>query len=107
MTSSRPRRASWQRWKVGRPVAEPVPRVGRPPVDAAEIRGAGTPSRLNGERLLGYALPLVVFAAFLLLWQYLPGWLGFHTYEVPNLSATITGLQQDWSLIGTALLVTL
>lgn len=63
--------------------------------------------RPGAGRILSYLLPLLVLGGFLVLWQFLPRWLGFHTYEVPNLGDTITGLQTDWSEIGTALLVTL
>lgn len=63
--------------------------------------------RFSLDRVAGYVLPLLVFVVFLVLWQYLPRWMGFRTYEVPNLGDTITGLQTDWAQIGTALLVTL
>jgi NitT/TauT family transport system permease protein len=52
-------------------------------------------------------LPTLVIAIFFLLWQILPGALGIPTYELPNLSETLLGLQQDWPDIGTGLLVTL
>lgn len=51
-------------------------------------------------------LPLIVVAAFLAIWQWLPPALGIPTYELPNLSATVQGLQADWGDIGIALLVT-
>lgn len=80
-------------------------------VETRETRDAATvlirPRLLSAGLVAGYLLPLLVFAGFLLLWQFLPRWLGFHTYEVPNLGDTITGLRTDWSAIGTALLVTL
>ncbi|MGH2447351.1 MAG: ABC transporter permease, partial [Chloroflexota bacterium] len=54
-----------------------------------------------------YLLPALVVAAFFLIWQFLPPALGIPTYELPNLSQTITGLQQDWSEIGVGILVTM
>jgi NitT/TauT family transport system permease protein len=56
---------------------------------------------------LQYVLPLIVILAFLLIWQYVPLWLGIPTYELPNLGTTISGLQADWPDIGTGLLITL
>jgi len=52
-------------------------------------------------------LPAVVIALFLLLWQVLPGLFGVPAYDLPNLGSTLSGLQQDWPDIGTALMVTL
>lgn len=68
-----------------------------------------TPPASGRESLdLGrFVLPLIVIAAFLAIWQFLPGILKIPTYDLPNLSQTITGLQQDWPDIGTSLLVTL
>jgi NitT/TauT family transport system permease protein len=70
---------------------------------------AGAPPgsrRINLDTILSYLLPTLVVAAFLLLWEYLPPALGIATYELPNLDTTLTGLQTDWSQIGTALLIT-
>jgi NitT/TauT family transport system permease protein len=52
-------------------------------------------------------LPAVVIAAFLAIWQFVPPAVGLQDYELPTLTATLTGLQNDWGDIGTALLVTL
>lgn len=65
----------------------------------------GRASALEGVKR--YGLPALVILVFFILWQILPVALGIPTYELPNLSKTMTGLQQDWSDIGTALLVTL
>lgn len=66
---------------------------------AARVTGLGGPGRL--------ILPALVIVVFLALWQFLPGLLKIPTYDLPNLSETLTGLKQDWADIGTALLVTL
>ena len=54
-----------------------------------------------------YTLSVLVILAFLVLWQVLPGALGLHKYELPNLSETFQGLRDDWSVIGTSMLITL
>ncbi|GAC1514130.1 MAG: ABC transporter permease [Chloroflexota bacterium] len=54
-----------------------------------------------------YALPGLVILAFLAMWQFLPPALNIPAYELPNLSRTMTGMQQNWSQIGTALMITL
>jgi NitT/TauT family transport system permease protein len=88
-------------------------------LEAREETGtlAGLPSGIRtGQRPWGapgldavfrFALPIVVVAAFLLIWQFLPKAVGLHKYELPNLSDTLQGLHDDWSIIGTSLLVTL
>jgi NitT/TauT family transport system permease protein len=53
-----------------------------------------------------YGLPALVIAMFFLLWQVLPVALKIPTYELPNLSETLTGLQADWGDIGTGLMIT-
>ncbi len=71
------------------------------------------PLSIGGNRTAGLSgpgrllLPALVIFVFLALWQFLPGLLSIPTYDLPNLSETLTGLQQDWPDIGTALLVTL
>jgi NitT/TauT family transport system permease protein len=69
----------------------------------------GTHSRMSrvGSTAGRIGLPLVVIFFFLLLWQFVPPWAGLHSYELPTLTDTLTGLNNDWSEIGTALLVTL
>jgi NitT/TauT family transport system permease protein len=73
--------------------------------------GSAALSRQTGraflDRALLIALPLLVVAGFLAAWQWLPPALGIPTYELPNLSTTFQGLQNDWGDIGIALLVTL
>jgi len=66
-------------------------------------------ARLDRVRdiIMRVGLPLVVFAVFLACWQFLPVLFGIPTYELPNLTSTLSGLQQDWSDIGSALLVSL
>src|SRR5712691_11500848 len=54
-----------------------------------------------------YILPAAVIGVFLIAWQELPAFFNIPTYELPTLGATLTGLQNDWSQIGTALLITL
>lgn len=63
--------------------------------------------RRDYGRVLQYVLPTLVVLAFLGIWQFVPLWLGIPTYELPNLSQTISGLQADWPDIGTGLLITL
>lgn len=57
--------------------------------------------------MLTWGLPALVILAFLLIWQYVPLWLNIPNYVLPNLSSTLTGLQQDWGSIGLGLLITL
>lgn len=45
-------------------------------------------------------------AVFLAIWQWLPPALNIPTYELPNLSTTLQGLQNNWPDLGNALLVT-
>ena len=59
-----------------------------------------------GGALARYGLPVAVIIAFLAIWQFVPRALGVPSYELPNLSDTLTGLHDDWSDIGIALLVT-
>jgi NitT/TauT family transport system permease protein len=80
-----------------------------PVTDAADLAAARGVTRRPRDfgRVLQYVLPLLVVLAFLFIWQYVPLWLGIPTYELPNLSATVSGLQADWADIGTGLLITL
>ncbi|MGH2443175.1 MAG: ABC transporter permease, partial [Chloroflexota bacterium] len=89
-------------------MAEPIQTADRATIDAIPATPL-QPRRasFNGERIAGYLLPLLVFGVFLVLWQFLPRLMGFHTYEIPNFTDTLAGLKADWSVIGTALLVTL
>lgn len=63
--------------------------------------------RWGPSTLRRYGLPALVIVAFFVLWQVLPPLLGIPTYELPNFSATLSGLQQDWSDIGISLMVTM
>ncbi len=90
---------------VGTPAPQPVtPLPDRP--------GTGQPAsrkraiRLSSDHMLSYLLPALVVALFLAIWQWVPLALNIPTYELPNLSATFQGLQNDWADIGIALLVT-
>lgn len=77
--------------------------------DGADV-AAAAPARQRERdygRVLQYVLPTLVVVAFLFIWQFVPVWLGIPTYELPNLSQTISGLQADWPDIGTGLLITL
>jgi NitT/TauT family transport system permease protein len=89
-------------------VAEPAQLESDVPV--VTIPGPGGPDRRRlaptWDHVAGIALPLAVFTFFLFLWQVLPGAFGLHSYEVPTLAQTVQGLRDDWSQIGTALLVT-
>lgn len=83
-------------------------------VSGGNVVAAETPTPRRGARLVGVrgavarsGLPLLVFIAFLACWQYLPHLFGIPSIELPNLTDTLTGLQQDWSDIGSALLVSL
>ncbi len=69
---------------------------------------SGSPSAVTslGGVLARYGLPVAVIIAFLAIWQFVPRALGVPSYELPNLSDTLTGLHDDWSDIGIALLVT-
>jgi NitT/TauT family transport system permease protein len=80
-----------------------------PVADAADISAASAATSRPRDygRVLQYLLPALVVLAFLFVWQFVPLWAGIPTYELPNLGATISGLQADWPDIGTGLLVTL
>lgn len=54
-----------------------------------------------------YGLPTLVIVLFFVIWQVVPTALKIPTYELPNLSATLQGLHDDWGDIGISLLVTL
>jgi NitT/TauT family transport system permease protein len=71
---------------------------------AGAARGGATPALDAAAR---YGLPLSVIAVFLVLWQVLPPALGLRSVEVPNLSATLTDLNDYWSSIGSALIITI
>jgi NitT/TauT family transport system permease protein len=75
-----------------------------PPGDTPPTNKQG---RLSWDSVTAILLPLLVLTFFLILWQVLPGVFGLHAYEVPTLGQTLQGLHDDWSQIGTALLVTL
>lgn len=81
----------------------------RPDAESIQVTPLSTgTTRLAGAMNLGQlVLPTVVIILFLAIWQFLPGILKIPTYDLPNLSQTITGLQQDWADIGISLLVTL
>jgi len=85
-------------------MAETADRTAEVVVPKARAAAGAAPWLVNLERLI---LPAIVIAAVLAAWQFLPGWLGIPPYELPNLSGTLTGLQQDWSTIGTGLLLTI
>jgi len=97
------------RWKAGWHMAEPVKT--HPEPDAVMTLSAGSARVARGflrpATLSRYGLPALVIVVFFALWQLLPPALGIPTYELPNFSATLTGLQQDWADIGISLLVTL
>lgn len=81
----------------------------RPDAESVQVTPLSTgTTRLPGASNLGQlVLPAVVIMLFLAIWQFLPGILKIPTYDLPNFSQTITGLQQDWADIGISLLVTL
>jgi NitT/TauT family transport system permease protein len=51
-------------------------------------------------------LPLLVFAAFLAIWQVAPHVFNIPTYELPDLWSTLTAVRDEWGDIGIALLIT-
>jgi NitT/TauT family transport system permease protein len=68
---------------------------------------------LSGSRAMSIAtlvsqalLPIIVVIIFLILWQILPPMAGLQSYEFPTATDTLTGLQNDWPDIGSALLMT-
>lgn len=88
-------------------MAEPIEhRDPAPPVSLRRGRGGGIQTAPWSSLAGRYALPALVVAVFFVIWQVVPVVLGIPTYELPNLSKTISGLQQDWGDIGTSLLVT-
>ncbi|MBV9278599.1 MAG: hypothetical protein JOZ41_00815, partial [Chloroflexi bacterium] len=71
----------------------------------APVQGAPPRSSAWGAlpvRLMGFLLPAIVVALFLAAWQWVPGAVGLHRYELPNLTDTLTGLHDDWQTIGTS-----
>lgn len=85
-------------------MAETVERAGEVTVPKAKRPTGTAPWLANLERLI---LPAIVIAAVLAIWQFVPRWVGIPSYELPNLSDTLTGLQQDWTTIGTGILLTI
>jgi NitT/TauT family transport system permease protein len=78
------------------------------PLSELPVSNASPASGASVVAIVGqYLLPVVVIAVFLLMWQLVPPWVGLHSYELPTLGDTITGMRDDWGDIGTALLVTL
>jgi NitT/TauT family transport system permease protein len=74
------------------------------PVAAPPPSGRSVPSF---DFLSKYALPLVIFAVFLAIWQIAPHAFNIPTYELPDLWSTLTAVRDEWGDIGIALLVTL
>jgi NitT/TauT family transport system permease protein len=65
-----------------------------------------SPLRQGWQTISRFILPICVVAVFLAIWQWLPPALNIPTYELPNLSTTLQGLQDNWPDLGNALLVT-
>jgi NitT/TauT family transport system permease protein len=53
------------------------------------------------------ALPALVIATFLALWEWLPLVAGVPQYVLPNFDATLAGLRDNWPDIGLGLMITL
>ena len=51
---------------------------------------------MSQEKLMTSAWSLVVLLAFLLLWEYLPGWLGVPQFVLPPLSQVLQEAQRIW-----------
>src|SRR5947209_15473277 len=96
-------------WKDGRSVAKPA--EVEAPLEGSRLASQSSPrSRSPLARawltLSRFMLPAIVVAVFLAIWQWLPPALNIPTYELPNLSTTLQGLQNNWADLGNALLVT-
>jgi NitT/TauT family transport system permease protein len=74
-------------------------------VQPTSVRGR-SPLTEGWRTLSRFLLPALVIAVFLAIWQWVPPALNIPTYELPNLSTTLQGLQNDWADLGNALLVT-
>lgn len=59
------------------------------------------------DAVLRYALPVAVVVVFLVAWQVVPRLLGFRSIEFPTFTDTMGDLRDYWSVIGSALLITL
>jgi NitT/TauT family transport system permease protein len=72
---------------------------------AAPLAPKGSANRV--ETVLRIVLPILVIAAFLFLWQILPGIMGFQTYEFPPFWGDVQALVNQWGTIGPSLKVTI
>lgn len=95
------------------PVGMPEDVLGEPGVtDALGGPGSNEPAELSSggrpwSMVMRVALPLIAIGFFLFLWNEVPLWLGFHTYEVPTFSQDIEALKSQWGLIGPNLKITI
>lgn len=80
-------------------------RDGAVTVQPTSVRGR-SPVAEAWNALTRFLLPALVIAIFLAIWEWVPPALNIPTYELPNLSTTLQGLQNDWADLGNALLVT-
>ncbi len=90
---------------MAKPVEAGAPVEGARPIQQPS-RHARSPFERVWLALSRFMLPAFVVAVFLAIWQWLPPALNIPTYELPNLSTTLQGLQNNWPDLGNALLVT-
>jgi NitT/TauT family transport system permease protein len=76
------------------------------PDDAAEA-GAGQRRRVEPARIAGFALPVMVFAAAVGLWELVVQANNIAPYILPAPSAVVATLVKDWATLSASLLVTL
>src|SRR5947209_17414412 len=75
--------------------------------EAIEVTIAVPAEGFPWSTVLKFALPAVVIATFLFLWNQVPTWAGLHEYELPTFSQDMHALVDQWGTIGPNLQATI
>ena len=75
--------------------------------DAAPPATRMAPSRIEPSRILGFVLPVIVFAAAIGAWEWIVRAYAIEPFVLPAPSAVAATLVKDWGTLSTSLLVTL